>query len=41
MIRLFSDPKSEVAFVEAYNVNVRDWIFVCSADVIYNSIRMW
>ncbi|KAK6642802.1 hypothetical protein RUM43_004304 [Polyplax serrata] len=40
MIRLFSDIKSEMAFIEAYNINIRDWIFACSADLVQNSVRM-
>lgn len=41
MVRLLMDPKNEMAYIETYNLNVRDWIFVCSADVVYNSVRMW
>lgn len=41
MIRLFLNEQSEMAFIEAYNLNVKDWIYACSADVVHNSIRMW
>ncbi|KAL0279676.1 UNVERIFIED_CONTAM: hypothetical protein PYX00_001180 [Menopon gallinae] len=40
MIRLYNDPDYAVAFIEAYNLNIKDWIFVCSADVIHKSVRI-
>lgn len=41
MIRLLDDPKHEMLAVEAINVDDKDWVFACVADITHNEVRMW
>lgn len=41
MIRLYNDPDYAMALIETFNLNIKDWIFVCSANLIYKSVRIW
>jgi hypothetical protein len=41
MIRLHDDVKHEMLAVEAINVDDRDWVFACVADMVHNAVRMW
>lgn len=41
MLRLLHDPKHEAAIFEAVNLNVKDWVYACVADVIVNDLRVW
>jgi hypothetical protein len=41
MIRLLDNVKHEMLAVEAININDKDWVFVCVADVVHSEVRMW
>lgn len=41
MIRLLDNVKHEMLAVEAINIDDRDWVFVCVADVVHGEVRMW
>ena len=41
MIRLLDDVKHEMLAVEAINVNDKNWVFACVADVVRSEVRMW